>query len=240
MTFMEKLAGAMQKNNSLVCVGLDPAIGKLPECIRNRPDAIYEFNCRIVDATKDLVCAYKPQAAYYAGQDCDEALKESILYINNCYFETDDGIAGNGNVGNYVFKNVTVRNCKEVFGTASTDCRANIEVNGGNYTSTGRIFNLDRSACVVSVTITGGTFIGTGAAGMAQTFSSSGQGVIAVRAGNISAGTQITLTDDSGNVLISHAPALGYNVVILSSPQLQKGQTYNLTIGAQSSNVTAN
>ena len=81
MTFMEKLANAMQKNNSLVCVGLDPAIGKLPECIRNREDAIYEFNCRIVDKTKDYVCAYKPQAAYYAGQDCDEALKESILYI---------------------------------------------------------------------------------------------------------------------------------------------------------------
>ena len=81
MTFMEKLSCAMQKNNSLVCVGLDPAIGKLPECIRNKPDAIYEFNCRIVDATKDLVCAYKPQAAYYAGQDCDEALKASIAYI---------------------------------------------------------------------------------------------------------------------------------------------------------------
>ena len=81
MTFMEKLSAAMQKNNSLVCVGLDPAIGTLPEWIRNRPAAIYEFNCRIVDATKDLDCAYKPQAAYYAGQDCDEALKESILYI---------------------------------------------------------------------------------------------------------------------------------------------------------------
>ncbi|MBR7130485.1 MAG: orotidine-5'-phosphate decarboxylase, partial [Lentisphaeria bacterium] len=81
MNFMQKLSAAMQKNNSLVCVGLDPAIGKLPECIRNRPDAIYEFNCRIVDATKDFVCAYKPQAAYYAGQDCDEALKESIRYI---------------------------------------------------------------------------------------------------------------------------------------------------------------
>ena len=78
---MEKLANAMKKNNSLVCVGLDPAIGKLPECIRNREDAIYEFNCRIVDQTKDYVCAYKPQAAYYAGQDCDEALKASILYI---------------------------------------------------------------------------------------------------------------------------------------------------------------
>ena len=89
-------------------------------------------------------------------------------------------------------------------------------------------------------TITGGTFIGTGAAGMAQTFSSSGQGVISVRAGNIAANTQITLADESGNVLISHTPALGYNVVILSSPQLQKGQTYTLTVGTQTSNVTAN
>ena len=82
MTFMEKLADAMRKNNSLVCVGLDPALSKLPESLRNHPEAIYEFNCRLVDATKDYVCAYKPQAAYYAGQDCDDALKKSIEYIH--------------------------------------------------------------------------------------------------------------------------------------------------------------
>lgn len=71
----------MRCNNSLVCVGLDPALNKLPAVLKDRPDAIYEFNCRLVDATKDYVCAYKPQAAYYAGQDCDEALKASIEYI---------------------------------------------------------------------------------------------------------------------------------------------------------------
>ena len=73
----------MRRNNSLVCVGLDPALNKLPAVLKNRPDAIYEFNCRLVDATKDYVCAYKPQAAYYAGQDCDEALKASIEYIKS-------------------------------------------------------------------------------------------------------------------------------------------------------------
>ncbi|MBR2345200.1 MAG: orotidine-5'-phosphate decarboxylase [Lentisphaeria bacterium] len=81
MNFMEKLTAAMRRNNSLVCVGLDPALNKLPAVLQGRPDAIYEFNCRLVDATKDYVCAYKPQAAYYAGQDCDEALKASIAYI---------------------------------------------------------------------------------------------------------------------------------------------------------------
>lgn len=81
MNFMQKLSAAMLKNNSLVCVGLDPAINKLPECVRNQENAIFEFNRNIVDATRDYVCAYKPQAAYYAGQDCDEALKETILYI---------------------------------------------------------------------------------------------------------------------------------------------------------------
>ena len=69
MDFMSELCSAMRRNNSLVCVGLDPALNKLPAVLKNRPDAIYEFNCRLVDATKDYVCAYKPQAAYYAGQD---------------------------------------------------------------------------------------------------------------------------------------------------------------------------
>ena len=52
--------------------------------------------------------------------------------------------------------------------------------------------------------ITGGTFIGTGASGMAQTFSDSGQGVIAVSVGEQSAGTGITLTDQNGNEIISY------------------------------------
>lgn len=93
----------------------------------------------------------------------------------------------------------------------------------------------------VSGTITGGTFIGTGAAGMAQTFSNSEQGVIAVRSGNQSAGTAITLTDSNGNTVIhDYTPELDFAVVILSSPDIVKGETYTLTVGTNTGEFTAN
>lgn len=92
----------------------------------------------------------------------------------------------------------------------------------------------------VSAVITGGTFIGTGASGMAQTFSDSEQGVIAVSVGNQSASTPITLTDKDGNVVISHAPDLSFGVVILSSPDIVKGETYTITVGSASGDFAAN
>ncbi len=91
----------------------------------------------------------------------------------------------------------------------------------------------------LSATITGGTFIGTGGAGMAQTFSDSGQGVIAVSAGSQRAGTQITLADQEGNTLLSYAPELPFGVVILSSPDMVKGETYRLTVGTASGEFQA-
>lgn len=90
-----------------------------------------------------------------------------------------------------------------------------------------------------SATITGGTFIGTGASGMAQTFSDSQQGVIAVSAGNQSAGTRILLTDAAGNTIIDHTPELSYNVVILSTPDIIKGESYTITVGDQSGTFEA-
>ena len=91
----------------------------------------------------------------------------------------------------------------------------------------------------LSATITGGTFIGTGASGMAQTFSDSGQGVIAVSVGNRSAGTKITVADAKGNVLISYAPELNFAVVILSCPEFTKGETYTITVGTDSGSFQA-
>ena len=60
---------------------------------------------------------------------------------------------------------------------------------------------------------------------MAQTFSDSKQGVIAVSVNNQTAGTEITLTDSNGNIIISCAPELSFGVVILSSPDIIKGET---------------
>ncbi|MBO5299616.1 MAG: carbohydrate-binding domain-containing protein [Clostridia bacterium] len=92
----------------------------------------------------------------------------------------------------------------------------------------------------ISAIISGGTFIGTGASNMAQTFSRSEQGVIAVSVGSQKAETQIKLEDMSGNVIIDYSPALSFQVVILSSPDIVSGQTYKITVGESSAEFEAN
>lgn len=114
------------------------------------------------------------------------------------------------------------------------DANGTLEISGG-YTvvvgpTQGDTATLDYDKSGI---ITGGTFIGTGAAGMAQTFSDSQQGVVAVSAGNQAAGTKIVLKDKSGNVIIEHVPELNFVVVILSSPNIKKGESYTITVGSQ-------
>ena len=120
------------------------------------------------------------------------------------------------------------------------DANGTLEITGGHTTvvgpTRGDTATLDYD---VSATISGGTFIGTGALGMAQTFSDSEQGVIAVSVGNQFAGTEIILKDTSGKTLISYKPELDFAVVILSAPDIVKGQTYTITIGSQSGEFEA-
>ena len=87
--------------------------------------------------------------------------------------------------------------------------------------------------------ITGGRFIGTGSSMMAQTFSDSEQGVIAVNVGNRSAGTQIILKDSDGKELVNYAPELPFQIVIISLPELVSGETYSVTVGSSSGDVKA-
>lgn len=87
MNYNQKLEAIWRKNNSMVCVGLDPDLSKLPECVKNSELPFFEFNRAIIDATAEYVCAYKPQAAYYAGQDADDQLKMTIDYIHEKYPE---------------------------------------------------------------------------------------------------------------------------------------------------------
>lgn len=65
MTFLEKLLAATRRNNSLICIGLDPEAARLPAHLRDQPDPILAFNRAIIAATADLVCAYKPNLAFY-------------------------------------------------------------------------------------------------------------------------------------------------------------------------------
>ncbi|MBR2724997.1 MAG: carbohydrate-binding domain-containing protein [Ruminococcus sp.] len=120
------------------------------------------------------------------------------------------------------------------------DANGTLEISGG-YTivvgpTQGDTATLDYDK---SATITGGMFIGTGAQGMAQTFSESKQGVVAVSMGNQSAGTNITLKDKGGNTIIMYAPELSFAVVILSSPDIVSGETYTITVGSESGEFEA-
>ena len=121
------------------------------------------------------------------------------------------------------------------------DANGTLEISGG-YTivtgpTQGDTATLDYDKTGV---ITGGTFIGTGSTMMAQSFSDSTQGVIALNVGRQSVGTQIQLKDANGNVLISSTPELDFAVVILSSPELKKGEMYTVFIGTESGEFQAN
>ena len=87
MTFYQKLENAWSSRRSLVCVGLDPDLGRIPEFLREREHPIFAFNRQIIDATADLVCAFKPQVAYYSGQGAEDQLAMTLRYLRERYAE---------------------------------------------------------------------------------------------------------------------------------------------------------
>ncbi|MGE5143165.1 MAG: orotidine-5'-phosphate decarboxylase, partial [Acidobacteriota bacterium] len=83
--FTQALEAAWEKNDSLLCVGLDPEIERFPSQIAASPSPIFQFNKAIIDATHDLVCAYKPQFAHYAAYEAEDALERTIEYVHRTY-----------------------------------------------------------------------------------------------------------------------------------------------------------
>ncbi len=95
MNFIEKLTGAAGKNDSLLCIGLDPDPELMPDKL-----GIFEFNRAIIDATCDLVCAYKLNFAFYEvfGGEGFDILKRTVDYIPNEIPVIGD--AKRGDIGN--------------------------------------------------------------------------------------------------------------------------------------------
>ena len=120
------------------------------------------------------------------------------------------------------------------------DANGDLNISGGSITVCGptvgdtAVLDYDGTG-----TISGGTFIGTGAYMMAQTLSGSGQGVLGVSVGNRSAGTEIVVKDSNGNTVLTHTPALPYQIVIISSPDIVKGEEYTLAVGSDTGTVSA-
>ncbi len=82
MNFSDKLEHAWKQSDSLLCVGLDPDIARFPALLQKSPQGLLQFCQAIVDATGDLVCAFKPQIAYFGSVRAEAQLEELIAYIH--------------------------------------------------------------------------------------------------------------------------------------------------------------
>jgi len=83
MTAFRILLEEQFKAGKMVCVGLDTDFARLPEVVRKSSDPQFEFNRRIIDATADVVCAYKPNSAFYESQGSTgiESLIRTVAYV---------------------------------------------------------------------------------------------------------------------------------------------------------------
>lgn len=81
MKFYQKLQASWKSSKSLLCVGLDPDLNRIPDHLRSAEMPLFEFNRAIIDATAGYACAFKPQFAYYAGQGRLNELLATMEYL---------------------------------------------------------------------------------------------------------------------------------------------------------------
>ena len=81
MIFLDMLRNAERQNGSLLCVGLDPEPAKFPAHLRGDANRIFDFCAAIVDATADLVIAFKPQIAYFAAHRAENQLERLMEHM---------------------------------------------------------------------------------------------------------------------------------------------------------------
>ena len=99
MTFYQKLRSIQRKNNSLLCIGLDTDIRKIPRFLLKRRDPLCEFNKMIIAATQDIVCAYKLNLAFYEaiGRRGWETAQRTLSFIPHGVITIGD--AKRGDIG---------------------------------------------------------------------------------------------------------------------------------------------
>jgi orotidine-5'-phosphate decarboxylase len=113
MGFLDKLAAAWDKNDSLLSVGIDPNMDLLPDHLKDSETPFFDFGKAIVDATADLVCAFKPNSAFYEARGAEgiAELKQTCDYIRENYpnipivldFKRGDIDSTNSKYDNYAF-----------------------------------------------------------------------------------------------------------------------------------------
>lgn len=85
MSFIDRLEAAWRRADSLLCVGLDPDLSRLPARYARTADGLFDFCCTVAEATHDLVCAFKPQIAHFAAQGAEAQLADLIAHLHERY-----------------------------------------------------------------------------------------------------------------------------------------------------------
>lgn len=100
MTFAQRVNDVIKKKNSLLCVGLDSVVEKMPSGVRQSSDPLFEFNKQIIDATAEFACAFKVNLAFYeaCGLAGWRALVKTFQYLPDDAVKIAD--AKRGDIGN--------------------------------------------------------------------------------------------------------------------------------------------
>ena len=85
MTFTSKMRAAWAHNDSMLCVGLDPAPARFPAALADGPDRIARFCIAIADATAPYACAFKPQVAYFAAEGAEDQLEAVCAHLRRAH-----------------------------------------------------------------------------------------------------------------------------------------------------------
>jgi orotidine-5'-phosphate decarboxylase len=99
MTRQQLITQIKEKKNYL-CVGLDTDLNQIPKHLQSHPNAVFEFNKAIIDATRDLCVSYKINTAFYEAMGIKgwQALEETVNYIPKTHLKIAD--AKRGDIGN--------------------------------------------------------------------------------------------------------------------------------------------
>jgi orotidine-5'-phosphate decarboxylase len=85
VSFLEKLQQRWESTGSMLCVGLDPDVSRLPGAMKGNADAIAEFCIAIADATARYACAFKPQIAYFSAVGAESQLQRVCDHIRTSH-----------------------------------------------------------------------------------------------------------------------------------------------------------
>lgn len=84
-TFGARLRRSWAQSDSALCVGLDPVRARLPAHVAGAPNALFDFCREIVDATADLVCAFKPNIAFFSAEGAEAELERLVRHIHDAH-----------------------------------------------------------------------------------------------------------------------------------------------------------